>query len=150
MPENTIQSSLWTLAQNKIPKGKTMKKETTFFEHTHIAEVSQLLFDPYTTSIDHLTDTDILDSGDEISPAVNNHAALSNLEDHEWFSEESSMISFEDLEESTDTTQTTSYDDSAVDECFAPKLTDIEMLLSDSGSMEDCLDESDGFVAIEI
>jgi hypothetical protein len=156
--ESAIKSSLWSIAQHRLSKVKASKRSGSFFESNCLSGKSSIYSDddiilPKSAEQEFDPDNEMLglDSDTNLPPNMNHPRALDEL-----LSEGSSMLSFGDLHELTQTTgisqttQTSIESLSQVSEYLPSNLDDLDVLLSDEILMEEGVDADEGFEYMDL
>ncbi|GLI77652.1 hypothetical protein PoHVEF18_005943 [Penicillium ochrochloron] len=156
--KSTMESSLWSIAQHQLKKAKTFKTSASFFESNCPAKKPPLQADednalPAPLEQDFGFDSEILGlDSDPGIPSNLNHSRVSD----KLLSDGSSMLSFQDLHEltqtieMTQTTQTTIENCSQTPECQPCGWDDIDIILSDGILMDEDFEQYGDFDDMEL
>ncbi|KAF3399964.1 hypothetical protein F1880_008308 [Penicillium rolfsii] len=143
--KSTIESLLWRIAQHQVPKSKTFKTSASFFELKCLSNKSTFQTDEYDLlpaaseqGFDFDSEILLLDSDPGIPPILN-HSRVSD----KLLSDGSSMLSFQDTHELTQTTRMTQTTEISTEnfprtpECQPCGWDDMDILLSDEILMDE-------------
>lgn len=150
--ESTIKSSLWRIAQHRLLKVKASKRPGSFFESDCLpgkpfipADDDIILPKPPEKESDPDSEMLGLDSDTNLPPMLN-----------ELLSEGSSMLSFGDLHDSTQTTEMTQTTLTPIESFSQPSeysphnLDDLDILLSDEILMDEGFDAGGDFEDMDL
>ncbi|KAJ5368288.1 uncharacterized protein N7496_008048 [Penicillium cataractarum] len=156
--ESTIKSSLWGIAQHGLSKVKASKRSGSFFELDCLPGKSSIPTDddiilpkPPEKELDPDSEMLGLDNDTNLPPILNTSRALEEL-----LSEGSSMLSFGDLHDPTQTAQMTQTTQTSIEsfpqpsECLPCNLDDLDILLSDEILMDEVYDAGVSFEEMDL